>query len=243
MHSHSEIPPISRSPISTSQVTKGIAGIAGFFACIAATLLISGGTWYWIEAWCLLAALAACMALDFAVILKTNPDVIETRLQRDRGAKQWDMILAPAMVIAWFVGLIVAGLDHRFGWSPPVVLGLKGVAMALFVAGNVIVLWAMVVNKFFAKLVRVQTERGHTTISAGPYRYVRHPGYAGWLLSSLAGPVVLGSFWAEVPIACSLAVTVVRTVLEERTLRQGLAGYEEYTRRVRYRLVPWLWIG
>ncbi|MEW6111752.1 MAG: isoprenylcysteine carboxylmethyltransferase family protein [Thermodesulfobacteriota bacterium] len=243
MYSHSEVPPPSRSAIPRGQTIKGLVGTAAFFVCIAVTLLISAGTWYWIEAWCLLAALAACMALDFVVLIRSNPDVIETRLQKERGAKRWDLFLSPAMVITWFVGLIVAGLDHRFGWSPPIMLGIKGVAMVLFVAGNLIVLWAMVVNKFFAKLVRIQTEKGHATISVGPYRYVRHPGYAGWFLSSVAGPLVLGSFWAEVPIACALVVTVVRTVLEDRTLRQELPGYQDYSRRVRYRLVPWLWIS
>jgi hypothetical protein len=106
MYAHREVPPPSRPAIPRSQAIKGLEGAAAFFACIAATLLIVAGTWRRIEAWRLLAALAACMALDFAVLMKTNPDVVQTRLRRDRGAKQWDMILASAMVIAWFVGLI-----------------------------------------------------------------------------------------------------------------------------------------
>jgi len=99
----------------------------------------------------------------------------------------------------------------------------------------------MGVNPFFEKTVRIQSERGHRVIDTGPYSFVRHPGYlgfAGWILST---PLLLGSWWALIPAILSTVCLVVRTALEDRTLRMELAGYEEYIHRVRYRLVPGIW--
>ena len=100
----------------------------------------------------------------------------------------------------------------------------------------------MVVNPHFEKTVRIQTDRDHRLIDTGPYRIVRHPGYLGTILSFiLSAPLLLGSWWAFVPAAASTASLIVRTALEDRTLRTELAGYEDYARRVRYRLAPGIW--
>jgi protein-S-isoprenylcysteine O-methyltransferase Ste14 len=89
--------------------------------------------------------------------------------------------------------------------------------------------------------VRIQKERGHTVATGGPYQYVRHPGYTGAILSQIATPFLLGSLWALVPTIASAALYVVRTYLEDKTLRKELPGYEEYTRQTRYRLLPGVW--
>jgi protein-S-isoprenylcysteine O-methyltransferase Ste14 len=101
--------------------------------------------------------------------------------------------------------------------------------------------WAESVNKFFEPTVRIQTDRGHTVIDSGPYALVRHPGYLAAGLLVLGLPLSLGSYWALVPAALSNVLLVVRTALEDRTLREELPGYKEYTQRVRYRLVPGVW--
>ena len=99
----------------------------------------------------------------------------------------------------------------------------------------------MVVNRFFSASVRIQTERGHTVISSGPYQYIRHPGYAGGVLSSVAVPLLLGSFWALVPAILVIILMVVRTGLEDTTLLEELEGYRKYATSVRHRLIPGAW--
>jgi protein-S-isoprenylcysteine O-methyltransferase Ste14 len=99
----------------------------------------------------------------------------------------------------------------------------------------------MVSNKFFSTSVRIQMERDHTVASGGPYRYVRHPGYVGYIVSGFAAPLALGSLWALIPAAITLCLLVVRTALEDRTLQDELDGYREYAARVRYRLLPGVW--
>jgi protein-S-isoprenylcysteine O-methyltransferase Ste14 len=112
---------------------------------------------------------------------------------------------------------------------------------ALLIIGMVGVTWAESVNKFFETTVRIQTDRGHNVIDTGPYAIVRHPGYV-FMCSLLVGiPLALCSLWALIPAVLSCSLLVVRTVLEDKTLRAELPGYVDYAQRVRYRLVPGVW--
>jgi protein-S-isoprenylcysteine O-methyltransferase Ste14 len=111
----------------------------------------------------------------------------------------------------------------------------------LLISGIVGLIWAQSVSKFFEPTVRIQTDRGHRVIDTGPYALVRHPGYVAACLLNLGIPLSLGSFWALVPAILLCLLLVVRTVLEDKTLWNELTGYEEYTHRVRYRLVPGVW--
>jgi protein-S-isoprenylcysteine O-methyltransferase Ste14 len=115
-------------------------------------------------------------------------------------------------------------------------LGLLGYAL-----GNLIFSWSMASNPYFSGVVRIQEERGHTVAMGGPYRIVRHPGYVGYILFTLSTPLALGSLWGFVPAVLASLGMVVRTGLEDRTLREELAGYKDYARRVRYRLLPGVW--
>jgi protein-S-isoprenylcysteine O-methyltransferase Ste14 len=137
--------------------------------------------------------------------------------------------------------LIVAALDDgRFHWLPlpwwVCVLGY-----ALLIIGMLGVTWAESVNKFFERTVRIQTDRGHHVIDSGPYAIVRHPGYVFISILLVSTPLALGSLWALIPAVLACLVLIVRTVLEDRTLREELAGYEKYAQRVRYRLIPGVW--
>ncbi|MGB0068047.1 MAG: isoprenylcysteine carboxylmethyltransferase family protein, partial [Isosphaeraceae bacterium] len=111
----------------------------------------------------------------------------------------------------------------------------------LLVAGLAGMTWAESVNKFFEQTVRIQTDRGHRVIDTGPYALVRHPGYVAACLLFMGMPLALGSLWALIPAVLSCLLLVLRTIWEDRTLRDELVGYEEYTQRVRYRLVPGVW--
>jgi protein-S-isoprenylcysteine O-methyltransferase Ste14 len=135
----------------------------------------------------------------------------------------------------------VAGLDKRFGWTADFgTLGQIGGALLLVMSGAISG-WAMISNAYFSTAVRIQSERGHTVCRRGPYAYIRHPGYLGFILQSLAVPTMLGSAWALVPGSVAALLMVLRTFLEDRTLRAELAGYPDYAAQVRYRLVPGIW--
>ena len=111
----------------------------------------------------------------------------------------------------------------------------------LFVAGLALAEWAVVSNRFYSGVVRIQRDRGHVVVSTGPYRHIRHPGYVGGLLAMVGLPLLLGSWTMLIAATLPMGVSVLRTTREDRTLREELEGYEEYTGRVRYRLIPGLW--
>src|SRR5512137_397242 len=162
-----------------------------------------------------------------------------TKWEKNPNVKPWDKVLAPLMAISVsFPLVIVAGLDHHFGWSPAFPIWFIILGFILIVFGYAFSVWALVENKFFSGVVRIQTDRGHTVCDSGPYRIMRHPGYAGNILA-LAGIVLArDSLWTIIPAVAALVITVLRTALEDRTLRSELPGYKEYAERVRYRLLP-----
>jgi protein-S-isoprenylcysteine O-methyltransferase Ste14 len=135
----------------------------------------------------------------------------------------------------------VAGLNVRFDWSPVFTLPVQGIALLVILTGIALGTWALIENRFFSGVVRIQSDRGHQVISGGPYRWLRHPGYAATLVSYLAIPFFLNSIWALLPAAVMVVVGFIRTSLEDRTLQEELGGYREYAQRVRYRLVPGIW--
>ena len=113
--------------------------------------------------------------------------------------------------------------------------------MAACFGASVLVAWAMVTNRFFSAVIRIQSDRGQTVVDSGPYAYLRHPGYTGAMAFTMATPLALGSYNALIPAALTSAVLVLRTALEDRTLHTELAGYPDYARRVQSRLIPGLW--
>lgn len=170
-----------------------------------------------------------------------HPGITAERQSKEgfQNAKDWDKVLAPLMAVSVsYPIVIVAGLDHRYNWSPefPLWLSLTGFVLVAF--GYVFATWSLVENRFFSVVVRIQTERGHTVCDTGPYRFVRHPGYAGNTLALFGIVLALGSVWTLIPAAAATIITVTRTALEDRTLQKELPGYPDYAQRVRYRLIP-----
>ncbi|HZD04039.1 MAG TPA: isoprenylcysteine carboxylmethyltransferase family protein, partial [Longimicrobiales bacterium] len=172
-----------------------------------------------------------------------NPDTLEERARgfRAEGTRAWDRRLLPVVIRGSVAILVAAGLDHRFSWSVPPPPPSRGVALLLATTGYVLTGWAMAENRFFSGTVRIQRDRGHGVVSSGPYRLVRHPGYAGSLLGTLCVPIVLGSWWALAPAGLVSLALVLRTALEDDLLRTELEGYEAFAGRTRYRLVPGVW--
>jgi len=172
---------------------------------------------------------------------RRHPGLLAERqnIENIQTVKAWDKVLAPLMALS--IGLplvIVAGLDHRFGWSSAFPLWLILLGFFLIAFGYAFAVWALVENRFFSSVVRIQTDRGHVVCDSGPYQIVRHPGYAGNLLPLLGIVLALSSLWTLIPAAVALVIAVIRTALEDRTLQEELPGYKEYARRVRYRLFP-----
>jgi protein-S-isoprenylcysteine O-methyltransferase Ste14 len=199
--------------------------------------------WVWWEAW----AYALISILGFAIsrllAARRNPDLIAERARflMHEDAKPWDKLLAPLVGLGGGLIPLVVGLDALFGWSPSFRSTLKILALVVFLAGYVLGAYALIENRFFSGMVRIQTDRDQQVVSSGPYRWVRHPGYAGALWSYLALPIFLDSAWALLPAIFLTLVLVIRTSLEDRTLQAELAGYRDYARQVRYRLLPGVW--
>jgi protein-S-isoprenylcysteine O-methyltransferase Ste14 len=134
------------------------------------------------------------------------------------------------------------GLDARYGWtSDSFALVVKLIALALALIGFAFGSWALMENRFFSGVVRIQVERDHHVVTTGPYRWVRHPGYAGALLNYWMVPFFLDSLWTLIPVFAMTIVLIVRTSLEDRTLQAELSGYREYTQTTRFRLLPGIW--
>ena len=205
------------------------------------TLLACGGDLRWWQGWVFFLLIVTAGVGGRIWAERRHPGLMAERTQSLRASdvKSWDKILGPLMALTLsFPLVIVAGLDHRFEWSPlfPAWLNIAGISLVAL--GYAFAAWAFSENRFFSSLMRIQTDRGHVVCDSGPYRIVRHPGYAGNLLSLPGIVLALGSVWTLVPVGVALIVAVLRTALEDRTLQEELPGYREYTNRVRSRLFP-----
>jgi protein-S-isoprenylcysteine O-methyltransferase Ste14 len=207
-----------------------------------AALFGGAGTLRWTRGWLYVAVSLAAFVAVRIVVRRVNPAVLEARAKWRRGdTESYDKVFLAIFALLYFLQPMVAGMDAvRFGWSSiPFQMVYPG--LALCALGSTVVVWTLAVNPHAESTVRIQTDRGHTVISTGPYRFVRHPMYAGIILGYVGGPLVLGSMWAAALSGLSIALFVVRTWLEDGTLSRELPGYKEYSLRTRYRLAPGLW--
>lgn len=199
--------------------------------------------WDWWEAWVYAGICILGFVLSRVLAGRRNPDLLveRARFMRHEDAKPWDRLLAPLVGLGSGLTGLVAGVDALFGWSPAFELPVKLAALAVILAGYALSAYALIENRFFSGMVRIQKDRGHRVVSSGPYRWMRHPGYAGALWMYLATPLFLDSRWAFIPAVIITALLVIRTGLEDRTLQDELEGYRAYTRQVRYRVLPGIW--
>lgn len=208
-------------------------------AIFIAILFVSAGNLAWFWGW----ILAGIMIVSNLVgVLLVDPRLLEERSGVKSGSKREDILLASIMGRLGPLAIVItAGLDFRFGWSGsfPSVLAVLGITF--YTLGVALPLWAMRENRFFSSVVRIQRERGHHVITTGPYRLVRHPGYLGSIVSMLAVPFALASYWALIPAVITDIVSFVRTVLEDNILKRELEGYSKYAEKVRHRLIPGIW--
>jgi protein-S-isoprenylcysteine O-methyltransferase Ste14 len=211
------------------------------FALQAFLLFMSAGRLDWTWAWVFLSISFVSVLINGTILLRTSPETIAER-GRAKETRSWDKIISALYALAFFLVLpLVAGFDVRYGWTGEMQVAWQIAGAVLLAAGLGLGGWAMIVNAFFSTAVRIQADRGQTVCHSGPYRFVRHPGYVGFILQSIATSLLLGSVWGLIPAFTVAALLVVRTALEDRMLRSELPGYAEYVREVRYRLVPGVW--
>ncbi len=203
-------------------------------------LFLSAGRLDWPAAWIFLGTYVLVILTLGVWAMRKNPEVVNER-GKMQNMKSWDKTLMTIYTVMLFVVFATAGLDAgRFGWSVmPIAVQVAGYIALLFAMA--VTYWAMASNPFLSTIVRIQDDRGQYVVTAGPYRYVRHPMYAMILLMYPGIALLLGSWWALLPAAVIIIVFVIRTALEDKTLQVELPGYAEYAQRTRYRLVPGVW--
>jgi protein-S-isoprenylcysteine O-methyltransferase Ste14 len=175
----------------------------------------------------------------FLLSFLMDEELLKERLSRKPDAKKWDILFNRVYFIFGILIYILAGLDvGYFHVSPILPFALKITALFLLISAAVIADWSVLVNKFFSRFVRIQKDRGHYVIDKGPYSLVRHPGYLSILIVLAGVPILLNSLLAYIPaVLCALSV-IWRTKKEDAALKNELPGYTEYSKRVKYRLVP-----
>ena len=216
---------------------NALRGLA-FLGVLVGLLFGSAGRWDLPFFW---AYIAINVLLGLVGSRTVDPGLQEERWHpAARNREFWLMVFVGGPL---YLGhFVVAGLDAgRFHWSHGIGIATQIAATVAFATGWSLVTWAVIVNRFFSPVVRIQEERGHQLVTSGPYRFVRHPGYIGAIVGFLSGPLLLGSWWALVPAAMLCVGIVMRTIAEDRFLRAEFVGYANYAARVRFRLIPGIW--
>jgi protein-S-isoprenylcysteine O-methyltransferase Ste14 len=221
-------------------LARAFAGLAFLLVVLGAALFASAGTFDYGQAWTFLAVFAVATVAITAFLAVRDPALLERRVHAGPIAetRRVQQLIQAVAAVAFLAVFIIAGLDHRAGWSRVpagvVVAGDVGVALGLGV-----VFLVFRANSYTSAVIEVA--RDQQLVTTGPYAVVRHPMYAGALAMMVAVPPALGSWWALVAVPPLVAAIVWRLLDEERLLLASLPGYSEYRARVRSRLVPWLW--
>jgi protein-S-isoprenylcysteine O-methyltransferase Ste14 len=239
---------VSEAAMENSKIRLNVRTIVQmlvFIVLVPFLPLLISWDWGWWQAW----AYGLIGVLGFVIsrllVNMRHPDLLAERAKfmQHENTKSWDEILARLVGLGGALIPLAAGLDAKYGWSQTdYSLLAELIALVLILIGYAFGSWALMENRFFSGTVRIQTERDHHVISSGPYAWVRHPGYAGALLTYFATPLLLDSPWTFVPVVFMTVVLVIRTSLEDRTLQEELPGYKEYaTQQTKYRLLPGIW--
>jgi protein-S-isoprenylcysteine O-methyltransferase Ste14 len=226
-----------KEKIGIKLVLKSIS-ILLFF--LAITFIIAGRIDYW-EGW-IFNGLNFFFIFITYIALIDRKDLIKERLKPGKGMKKWDRVYYAVSTPMFFIMFIVSILDAgRFYWKPIFPLFIIFLGIFLYIIGQIIVIWAKKTNKFFSSVVRIQADREQTVCSNGPYRYIRHPGYLGGIIFTIGTPFLLGSFWGLIPAIIAIVLVFIRTYLEDKTLQNELMGYIEYTKEIKYKIIPFVW--
>ncbi len=205
--------------------------------------LLIGADWGWAAAWILFLFQSLGFLISRGLLWRKNPNLFRERSHsmEHEDTASFDAVLMKLFSLLALVFAIVLGVEHRLGMdfarSPKVMVP----GTVILAAGYLIGTLAMFQNPFFSGTVRIQRERNQHVVSRGVYSIVRHPGYAGSILYYLAAATIAGGWFTWVVVFLTIVLFVVRTVLEDRYLNRELDGYRDYSKRVKYRLLPGIW--
>ena len=176
------------------------------------------------------------------IAFSNKTELIKEWVKPGPGTKWWDKVFCAFFIPSYSAIIIIASLDAgRFQWTTHLPVAVYIISYIAHLFSNFIILWSMWVNEFFSSIVRIQTDRGQEVVQNGPYRFVRHPGYIVGIILGISNALVLGSLWALIPAGFIMTLLIIRTYLEDNTLVKELAGYSDYAKKVRYRLLPGIW--
>ena len=223
--------------MKTSYIIKHLAGTSLFFII----LFISAGRLdYWQGLIYVIIGLIMS-SLNYTV-LRVDPELLIERSKPGEGTKKWDKLLLGLSFILTITMFLIAGLDSgRYHWSPNFHWSLFLPGLFLTVCGQLLFLFAQKQNKFFSSTVRIQIDREHTVCETGLYKIVRHPAYLGSIIQSIGFPLFFGSLWSIIPISLLIILQIVRTYMEDKTLKKELKGYIEYSYKTQYKIIPYVW--
>jgi protein-S-isoprenylcysteine O-methyltransferase Ste14 len=214
-----------------------------YLALFPVILFALAGDWRWIEGWVFSVIFLVMCHSTLLYLYFYDPALLKERFGSpfQPSQKSWDKILLSLFFVDFLVWFAIMPLDaKRFHWSPTFPLWLKAIGTVLLVLSILLVFEALRENTFAAPVVKMQKERGQTVVSTGMYGVVRHPMYAGALLLFVAGPLLLGSVWGLIVSLILIVTIAVRSIGEEAMLKQELEGYSDYMRRVKWRMIPFV---
>ena len=222
---------------STKLLLNSIVKLLSGLVMIAILLFLPAGTWHYLHAWLFIALLFVPMTMIGIWLYLSQPNLLAKRLGNKEREQQQKKVVALSGLM-FISGFVLCALDYRFGWSS-VPVWLVVVASVIFLLGYGMYAEVMRENAYLSRTIEVQ--EGQQLIDSGLYGIVRHPMYTATILMFMAIPLVLGSFWALFVFAIYPILMVLRIQNEEQVLAKGLAGYPEYQKRVKWRLVPFIW--
>lgn len=217
--------------------------IKGFVTNImfTAILFVCAGRINYTQGWIFLSVNVLTTLMNFFTIRK-NSELINERSNLGEGIKSWDKLILGLSAVIYLTIIVISGLDSgRFLWTKNFswIISISGVI--IMIIGQIIFLTARSQNNFFSSVMRIQKERGHVVCDTGLYKIVRHPGYLGMILSLIGLPLITTSTWSIFPTLIAIILLLIRTSLEDETLKMELDGYIEYTKKTQYKLIPLIW--
>lgn len=231
--------------VNDSKVKPGqIAYIIIVMLTIPALILLLSGDWLWIEGWAFSIWYIVLSLSTVIYLYRNDPALLAERFRRPGtgGEEEWDKYFVIAIALAYFAWIIVMPLDaKRFGWTTGFPPWIKVIGVIGLLASAFLLYRAFADNPFLSPLVRIQKERKQYVVSTGVYGFVRHPMYLGAILMFLGAPMLLGSMYGIIIGSIMSMLLLLRIIMEEKMLVEELEGYTDYQKKVKYRLIPFVW--
>ncbi len=222
-----------RKKILLKAIIRLVAAIVFIFLLI----FIPAGTIRYLNGWIFIAGILIPMTIILLYLFIKDPELLEKRINLNEKEKEQKKYVKLSLIL-FVVAYIIPGLDFRFSWSQ-VPLWLVLVSLVLMISGYILFIVVMLQNRYASRVIEIQ--KGQKIIDTGLYSVVRHPMYMAATILYLSSSLVLGSYFALIPMAILPFLLGYRIKNEEKVLLNGLPGYENYVHKVRYRMIPFVW--